>query len=155
MTTTRTIPNALLIPEIDALLREGHSVKFRVRGYSMRPFLEDRRDLVSLCAPNGDIQLYDVVLAKIAPDTYVLHRVIAIQGDHLTLRGDGNVVGVEHCDKADVLGVATAFWRKGRNNPDLITARKWKTYSKIWLALTPLRRWVLAYHRRIVLPVIK
>lgn len=36
--------NAKLLPEIIRLLEEGHSVTLQLRGYSMRPFLEDNRD---------------------------------------------------------------------------------------------------------------
>ena len=36
--------NAILIPEIVKLLDEGHTVTLRLKGYSMRPFLEDGRD---------------------------------------------------------------------------------------------------------------
>ena len=36
--------NAVLLPEIVKMLDEGHTVTLRLRGYSMRPFLEDNRD---------------------------------------------------------------------------------------------------------------
>ena len=36
--------NAQLLPEIVQLMDEGHTVTLRLRGYSMRPFLEDNRD---------------------------------------------------------------------------------------------------------------
>lgn len=38
------IPNRLFMPEIIRLLDEGRSVIIRLKGFSMRPFLEDRRD---------------------------------------------------------------------------------------------------------------
>lgn len=37
-------PNAQLLPEIIKLLNEGHTVTLQLRGFSMRPFLEDKRD---------------------------------------------------------------------------------------------------------------
>ena len=39
--------NAQLLPEIVKLLEEGHTVTLLLRGYSMRPFLEDNRDKAS------------------------------------------------------------------------------------------------------------
>lgn len=36
--------NLELIPEVISLLEEGHTVTLPLRGYSMRPFLEDNRD---------------------------------------------------------------------------------------------------------------
>ena len=47
------IPNAILIPEIIRLLDEGHTVTLRLRGYSMRPFLEDDRDVALLVKGGG------------------------------------------------------------------------------------------------------
>ena len=37
-------PNAELLPEIVKMLNEGHTITLRLRGFSMRPFLEDNRD---------------------------------------------------------------------------------------------------------------
>ena len=35
-------------------------------------------------------------LREVAPKHYVLHRIVKIEGDHVTLRGDGNLAE-EHC----------------------------------------------------------
>ena len=45
-------PNAQLLPEIIKLLNEGHTVTLQLRGFSMRPFLEDKRDKAP-CLPNA------------------------------------------------------------------------------------------------------
>ncbi len=144
------VPNDVLIAEVKRVLAKGHSATFRVKGFSMRPFLETERDVVKIEHTMPEtIRVRDVVLAEIAPKQYVLHRVIDRTDNQLTLRGDGNVVGVEHCKDTDVVGIATAFYRKGRKKPDLISGWKWKTYSEVWLALTPLRRVLLAIYRRL------
>jgi len=44
--------NAQLLPEIIKFLEEGHSVTLQLRGFSMRPFLEDKRDKALLTKPN-------------------------------------------------------------------------------------------------------
>ena len=130
------------------MIDEGHTTTFRVRGFSMRIFLEDRRDKVIL-GPCSEVHCGDVVLAEILPQKYVLHRVIKKEGDHLTLKGDGNLYGTEKCREKDVIGIAIGFIRKGREKPDLVTGWKWKTYSKIWLFLSPVRRWILGVYRRL------
>lgn len=142
------IPNHLLIAEIRRALESGHTATFRVRGWSMRLFLEHERDVVKVerVAPQ-DVCVRDVVLAEIAPQRYVLHRVVRRVGDQLTLRGDGNVVGTEQCTDRDVIGRVVAFYRKGRTEPDLVTGRKWRIYSRVWLALSPVRRYILALYR--------
>lgn len=150
---TLTLPNDILIPQIRKVLEEGHTATFRVRGVSMRPFLEDGRDKVLLEPLRRAPRVGDVVLAEVEPKRYVLHRIVRIEGERITMRGDGNVRGTEEFDRKHIIGIATAFFRKGRNRPDSVTGTKWKLYSRIWLALTPLRRWILAAYRRIWLKV--
>lgn len=145
---TIALPNALFIPEIKRAIDEGHTTTFRVRGYSMRLFLEDRRDKVVL-APCKEVKVGDVVLAEIQKDKYVLHRVIQKEGEHLTLMGDGNVYGTETCNTFNVIGIAIGFLRKGRDVMDTTDGKKWKIYSFFWLRLKPIRRYILAFYRRI------
>ena len=82
--------NAELIPEIIQLLNEGHTITLKLKGYSMRPFLESNRDK-ALITKAINIKKGDAVLAEISEGFYVLHRVIKIHGDDVTLRGDGNL----------------------------------------------------------------
>lgn len=143
------VPNDVLVAEVRRSLAEGHTATFRVKGQSMRPFLENLRDVVKIERVMPElVRVNDVVLAEIAPKTYVLHRVISRVDNQLTLKGDGNVAGVEHCCDKDVIGIATAFYRKGRTSPDLVTSLKWRAYTHVWLFLTPLRRILLAIYRR-------
>ena len=71
------IQNKYLIPEIIRLLDEGRTVTIRLKGFSMRPFLEDKRDK-ALLKKSDSIKIDDVVLAEINKGQYVLHRVIKI-----------------------------------------------------------------------------
>lgn len=146
------VPNDILISEIKRTLNQGKTATFRVKGFSMRPFLDNNRDIVKIkCVAPEAISVRDVVLAEIEPKVYVLHRVISRTDNQLTLKGDGNIKGVEHCLDTQVVGIVTAFYRKGRKKPDLVTNRKWKLYSSVWLALTPFRRILLGVYRRLIL----
>ena len=147
------IPNEVMIPAIKAFIDEGRTTTFIVRGYSMRLFLEHERDKVILQHVQEPVKKGDVVLAEIAPKRYVLHRIVRCEGGNLTLRGDGNMCGVEHCKESDVIGIAIGFYRKGRTKPDMVSGLKWRMYSAIWLALTPFRRYILAFYRRIWLRI--
>ena len=140
------LPNDLFLKGIGELLQEGHTATLRVRGNSMRPFLEDRRDSIVLTSVTH-IEVGDAVLAEIAPGKYVFHRIIAIDGNNVTLMGDGNVRGTEHCTKADVKANALAVVRKGKEYST--DGKRWMRYSKAWMRLTPVRRWLLAIHRRL------
>lgn len=146
-------PNAEFIPELVKLIDEGHTITLRLRGFSMRPFLEDNRDKALLAKPIKT-QLGDVVLAEIAPKHFVLHRVVRLKGNNVTLRGDGNL-GTEQCKLTDVKGFAIGFYRKGREKLDKTNALKWRTYSFVWCALLPFRRYLLAFYRRIWLRFFK
>ena len=118
------MPNAVLLPEIVRLLDEGHTVTLRLRGHSMRPFLEDGRDkalLTKAIHPKKG----DPVLAEIGPKHYVLHRIIAIEGNQVTLRGDGNLNN-EYCQLNDVKGAVIGFYRKGRERLDRTNGTKWR-----------------------------
>jgi len=145
--------NALLLPEIVKMLNEGHTVTLRLKGFSMRPFLEDGRDKALLTKPVNP-KVGDPVLAEIAPKHFVLHRIIRIEGDDVTLRGDGNLNN-EFCKLKDVEGAVIGFYRKGREKLDRTDGLKWKVYSAVWTRLYPVRRYLLGFYRRVWLRFFK
>ena len=145
--TSKKFSNAQLIPHFVEMLNEGHTVTFKLRGFSMRPFLENERDSVIL-SKHTTVRCGDAVLAEIRPGTYVLHRIVNIEDDKVTLRGDGNL-GTEQCILADIRGIATAFYRKGRSTPDYTSGLKWRIYSAIWTHLLPIRRYLLFIYRKL------
>ncbi|MGM9693729.1 MAG: S24/S26 family peptidase [Alloprevotella sp.] len=147
----KEIPNKILIGEIRNALQQGHTATLRVKGVSMRPFLESLRDKVLLVPPQPEqIKVGDVVLAEISKDLFVLHRVAKREGERLTLRGDGNVYGTEKCTVSDVIGVVTAFFRKGKTTPDSVEDKKWRIYSRLWPSSSLLRRLILGIWRRVM-----
>lgn len=139
--------NADLIPEIVQLLNEGHTITLKLKGYSMRPFLENNRDK-ALITKAQNIKKGDAVLAEVSAGVYVLHRVIKIQGNDVTLRGDGNLTN-EYCHRSDVKGFVIGFYRKGRTTIEKTNSSKWLLYSWLWMWLFPIRRYLLAFHRHI------
>lgn len=155
-TPTRTTAEHVVISTkvyFDAVkkdLGQGRSVIIPLKGVSMRPFVENLRDKALLVAvPPETLCVGDAVLAEIAPDRYVLHRIIRREGDRLTLMGDGNVRGTESCRAVDVVGRVEAFYRKGRQKPDLTSGLKWRLYSAVWTRIRPLRRYLLFAYRHL------
>lgn len=148
-TEERQISNAQLLPQVIKLLHEGHTATIHLRGISMRPFLEDNRDRAIL-TKIGKPTVGTPVLAEIEPGQFVLHRIIAIDDNGVTLRGDGNT-GTERCSIDGVKAEAIGFYRKGRKKADMTSGMKWRIYSLLWTRLTPLlvRRYILAVYRRI------
>jgi len=137
----RTVPNDILIPEVAALVAEGRDVELMTKGNSMLPFIFGDRDSV-LLRKAEEVKVNDVVLARIAGDRFVLHRVIARDGKKLTLMGDGNIRGTERCRVEDVLATAVNVIKpSGREVP--IRPRR------LWQALLPFRRIILGVFRRL------
>ena len=138
------LPNAEFLPHLCRLIDEGHKVSLRIKGNSMRPFLENERDIVVL-AGASEYRTGDVVLAEIRKGCYVLHRIESIEGDTVNLRGDGNIKSTETCKISDIRAIAAAFIRKGKTIPTGSTI--WRVYSKCWSRLLPIRRILLAIYR--------
>lgn len=143
----REMPNAILLGLARDVIRDGHTAIINVKGYSMRPFLEHCRDKVKL-APPHELKVGDAILAEISPDHYVLHRIIRLEGDNITLMGDGNIRGQEHCTRKDVAGIVIEYIRPNRvipaSDPKLIR------HIRLWRRLLPIRRWLLVLYNAIV-----
>lgn len=147
---TVKVDNHTFVTQIAQMLRQGgrKSVTFTVRGYSMRPFIENGRDKVEITLPKKP-EIGQVVLAEIAPKTYALHRIIKIEGDTVTMQGDGNYLSQTETFTADkIIGTVVSITRKGKRVS--VESKKWKTYSFLWDKLKPMRRILLAIHRRVI-----
>ncbi len=143
---TLKVSNAELMPQLIGYINQGHTVSLVLNGYSMRPFLEDGRDVGVLSKPEG-VKKGDAVLAFVDGRRYVLHRIIAIDANgNVTLRGDGNR-SCEYCQIGDVKAKAIGFYRKGRKTMDSTDSAKWKAYSFVWTRLYPVRRYLLFAYR--------
>ena len=129
-----------------SLVNEGMRVTFPVKGYSMLPFIIGGKESVDLVKPAG-LQVGNVVLAWVEQRRYVVHRIIRIDGDAVTLMGDGNIAGVEHCLVGDVAALAVnVVTSTGRHLP---LYSPWRCRaSRLWWQLLPVRRWILAIYRR-------
>lgn len=145
------VNNDIFLSKIREMLKSGEhkSVSFVVRGNSMNPFLVCGRDQVVL-SPPAPPTIGQVVLAEYKPKVYALHRIIKIEGDVITMRGDGNLLSQKETFKAeDIVGTAVAFIRKGKRVDT--DSREWRIYSTVWHCLRPIRRLLLSFHRRFVL----
>ena len=96
MMERKILPNDVLLGEVSRLVAEGESVTIMTKGTSMLPFIVGGRDSVRLVRP-AELQPGMIVLAELHDGRYVLHRLISVDGQNLTLMGDGNIAGVERC----------------------------------------------------------
>jgi len=140
------LPNEIIIPKVAEYIREGHTVTLPLRGYSMRPYLEDERDKALLSQVPSVLKVGDVILAEIAPRRYALHRIVSIKGDNITMYGDGNF-SPEHILRRDVLAIAQGFYRKGDERLTPVDDIWYTCYWHLWLMLRPLRYPLLIIYR--------
>jgi len=133
------IPNSILMEEVATLLDEGRDVTLAPKGSSMLPFIREGRDSVIL-RRLPDVEEGDIVLARLE-DRYVMHRVITLNRNRLTLMGDGNLARTEICGKADVLGTVIGIVRDNKTRKP--------SKGMLWKHLLPFRRILLGIYRRI------
>ena len=124
----------------------GERVTLPVNGHSMLPFVVGWRDCIILQKLTQP-KVGDVVVAWVEGRRYVLHRIIRIEGDRVTLMGDGNLKETEHCRLEDVKALATHVVDvKGRTH-DLYN--RWRRCTaKVWWYIRHMRRYLLAIYRR-------
>lgn len=140
------VSDEVILSEAVRLVRDGVSVTFPVKGSSMLPFIVGGQDSVILEKPLA-LKVGDVVLALVEGERHVVHRIERIDGDRVTLMGDGNLMGREHCNLENVLAKASFVVRPGGKRCSLDSSRS-RFLAKIWYRLLPLRRWLLAIYRR-------
>ena len=125
------------------VLSEGKGVVFTPKGNSMLPFIRSGRDSVVLSPLMRPLEIGDILLVKIG-DRYFLHRVFNLHGNEVTLMGDGNLHEKELCMITDVIGIVTEIRKE---NGKIIIPGK----GKLWRMVRPLRRYLLAFYRRVFL----
>lgn len=131
------LPNEVVLEEAGKLLEEGREVVLTPLGNSMLPFIRGGKDEVTL-KTMPDVEVGDIVLARLPGPTYVLHRVVDCNFNLLTLMGDGNIRGTESCTRDDVMGTVTSI--NGVPPSD----------GMLWRYLRPFRRLILAIYRRMI-----
>ena len=136
-----------IIEEAVKLVEEGICVTLPVDGRSMLPFIIGGKDSVILEKPQK-AEIGDIVLAWVEQCRYVVHRIIAITGDEVTLMGDGNIRGTEQCHINDIKASIT-YVVDEKNRRINIYNRKYRWSSFVWVKLRPVRRYLLAFYRLI------
>ena len=136
-----------IIEEAIKLVKDGVSVTLPVNGNSMLPFIIGGKESVILQTPQ-QLEVGDVVLAWVEDNRYVVHRIIKIDDDRVTLMGDGNLLITEHCALSDVKAFVTHVVGVDNKPHDLYTPWR-RRASRLWWHLCPIRRYLLAIYRRV------
>lgn len=137
--------DAMILAEAIRLVGEGVEITFPVNGRSMRPFIEGGRDSVVLVRPDK-VKPMDIVLAKTEDGRYVIHRVMEVAGERVTLMGDGNLLGREYTECKQIYAKVTHVvlpngYKRDLNTPFI------HFVQKMWVLFLPLRRYLLKLYR--------
>lgn len=141
------IPNQLFFAEVQAQIRQGKKVKIRVRGNSMLPFIRNNDEALLIPPTSEHIQKGTPVVALTDELGIVLHRIYHIEGNRITLLGDGNVNQFEHTSPDRIIATVSHYYR-GKHT---IKSNSWYMYliGRLWMAAHPWRRKVLTLAWRI------
>lgn len=125
------------------ILKESGTIKLPVQGKSMEPFLKEGRDSVVLNLPDGELKKGDIVVYK-RKNTYVMHRVVDVQQNTLSIMGDNEINPDNGVNKNTVVAVVKEIHRNGKiiTEKDLL----WKFYSDIYIKKN-VRKFFLNIHK--------
>ena len=144
---TIIVDKKIMMEEIRTLISQGHTVELTAKGYSMNPFIMHLRDIIVLGpCKDEEIRKGTAVLTKISNGDYVIHRIIAREGEIITLMGDGNIGLTEKAHVKNVIGLVQGIKRKGRTYKT--NGLTWRLYSWLWMLITPVKRYPLALWRK-------
>lgn len=123
------IANDVLLAEVCAALAAGKQVRLRAKGHSMRPLIGGDSDTLVLVPVKG-LREGDVVLARVSDGSYVVHRIVGMRGDRITLMGDANLYRTEECRRKDICGKAVGVIRDGKQRS--LTSFGTKLRIRLW-----------------------
>lgn len=130
-----------------AAFNHGGAFRFLPTGTSMLPMLREKRDAVLLCDPAvRPPRKLDVVFYRRASGHLILHRIIGRDQTGYILCGDHQVHPEHGIRPEQILGVLTAFTRKGRQIS--ADAPLYRCYARLWVASRPVRHIFSALGRK-------
>lgn len=130
--------NVVVHRDLDAL-KDGKVIALVPQGISMLPFIKGGVDQVYLLKKDR-VAVGDIVLVEYH-GKHILHRVYAVDGEKITLMGDGNLEGTEQVAADEVMGTVVDIVHDGRH---LKPKKAW-----LWRHLLPMRRYLLKIHRKL------
>lgn len=110
-----SLPGPAFVKLVRAVLDKGALFRFRAKGFSMSPFIEDG-DVLTLTSLAGTSPRCGDVVAFRRPQTgkLIIHRVVEKRGTSYLIRGDNSPEGDGLVPKANILGYVTKVERDGK-----------------------------------------
>ncbi len=117
-------------------------------GTSMLPLIHHQRDNIIVVKNKGRLKKYDIPVYVTKSGKYVMHRIIKVCDDHYIIVGD-NLMRKECVTDDMICGVLVGFYKNGKRYIDLEKSTAYKIYSRVWVALLPIRPVFLIFIRGI------
>ncbi|MEG1607929.1 MAG: S24/S26 family peptidase [Mucinivorans sp.] len=125
-------------------VNSGQRVTITAYGVSMLPLIGNMTDRVVLGPVSADELCVDDVVVFHYHGRLLLHRIVAINGDNLTIQGDGVLRWQERVVKADVVARAEKVVRS--NGKVFVCGEpSWKQLSARWKATPFLVKYVVLH----------
>lgn len=118
-------------------------------GTSMRPIIHQQRDNIIVVKNSERLKKYDVAVYQLKSGKYVMHRVVEVYDDHYIIIGD-NLKEREYVTDDMVCGRLIGYYRKGKKYIDCDNNKLYKLYSRVWVALLPIRPLFIFMNRCII-----
>ncbi|MBE6720429.1 MAG: hypothetical protein E7571_07225 [Ruminococcaceae bacterium] len=115
-------------------------------GTSMLPLLHQGKDNIIIVKPIGRLKKYDVAVYVTDYGKYIMHRVVEVHDDHYIITGD-NLLAREYVTDDMICGKLVGFYKNGKHYVDCEKSKIYKAYSRIWVALRPVRPAVIFVRR--------
>ncbi len=122
---------------MEDLIGQGETVSIPVSGFSMNPFLADKRDAVLVERPDRDLKRGDIVLYKRRNGQYILHRIWKVKREGYYIVGDAQTEIEGPVLRDQIIGRVERIRRKGQwiDDGDLL----WKFFEILWIRIVPAR----------------
>jgi phage repressor protein C with HTH and peptisase S24 domain len=141
-------PNIQMLGLIEDLLKEGKTVRLKVKGSSMYPLLKDDLTQVDLSSPlSKEIKPGAVVLFRYG-EGFILHRIIVRKDNNLVIRGDNLFQPLEFAEIKDVIAMVRNIIQPSGSVIQSNSLR-WKLISQSWLMIRPFLKGILVVKNRI------
>lgn len=128
-----------VLDNIEHLVAVGESFELHVKGYSMLPMLGYGDDIIIVRRVDTEESIVGrIAMFRGMRGQIIVHRVLSVEKERVVLRGDGNIIQTEECQRGEIIGVVDKVRRESGKVVDCTTP-KWRRRERLWLS-TP--RWV-------------
>lgn len=107
-------------------------------GTSMNPLIHHQKDNIIVVKNHERLKKYDVPVYQGKNGQYIMHRIVEVHPDHYVIIGD-NLMVKEYVTDDMIVGKLVGFYKNGKHYIDCENNKLYKLYSRVWVALYPVR----------------